>query len=113
YVSPGFFHAAGTPIIAGRDITWNEIYNQRHVILISENLARELWGTPTAAIGKHLREFSAMPWHEVIGVVGNVRENGVTQDTPQTIYWPPLMQYIFGSKALDAKRAVTFIIRSG
>ena len=112
YVSPGFFHAAGTRILAGRDITWKEIYNQRHVILISENLARELWVTPSAAIGKRMREFSEMPWHEVIGVVEDVRENGVTQDAPETIYWPPLMQYLFGRKALDAKRTMTFIIRS-
>jgi len=82
------------------------------VILISENLARELWGTPSAAIGKRMREFSSMTWHEVIGVVKNVRENGVAQDAPEIVYWPPLMNYIFGLTTLDAKRAVTFIIRS-
>jgi predicted permease len=112
YASPGFFHTAGTRLLAGRDITWEDIYKQRHVVLVSENLARELWSTPSAAIGKRVREFSEMPWHEVIGVVQNTRENGVAQDAPETIYWPPLMQYMFGSKALEAKRDVTFIVRT-
>jgi len=111
-VSPGFFDAAGTRIVAGRDITWNEIYNQRHVVLISQNLARELWGRPAAAIGKRIREFPSMPWHEVIGVVEDVRESGVTEPAPETVYWPPLMKYLFTSKELDAVRDVTFVVRS-
>jgi hypothetical protein len=93
-------------------MTWNEVYNQRHVVLISENLARELWGSAAAALGKRVREFPGMPWHEVIGVVEDVRENGVTQAPPKTVYWPPLMQYLFGSKKLEAWRAMTFVIRS-
>ena len=32
YVSPGFFHAAGTRLIAGRDLTWAEVYGLRHEI---------------------------------------------------------------------------------
>lgn len=112
HVSPGFFRTAGTQIVAGRDMTWDEIYNQRHVVLISQNLARELWGTAAAAIGKRVREFPVMPWHEVIGVVQDVRESGVTEAAPETVYWPPLMQYLFGSKKLDARRDVTFVVRS-
>jgi predicted permease len=112
HVSPGFFRAAGTRIMAGRDITWDEIYKQRHVVLISQNLAREVWGTPAAAIGKRVREFPSMPWHEVIGVVEDVRESGVTEAAPETVYWPPLMQYIFGSNRLDAWREMTFVVRS-
>jgi predicted permease len=112
YISPGFFRAAGTRIVAGRDIRWDEIYNQRHVVLISQNLARELWDTPAAAIGKRVREFPSMPWHEVIGVVEDVRESGVTEAAPETVYWPPLMQYLSGSKKLDAWREMTFVVRS-
>ena len=52
YVSPGFFHAAGTRLVMGRDLTWAEVYGLRPVVMLSENLARELWGSPSAAIGK-------------------------------------------------------------
>ncbi|HEX4772368.1 MAG TPA: FtsX-like permease family protein, partial [Bryobacteraceae bacterium] len=112
HISPGFFHAAGTRIVAGRDLTWTDVYEQRPVLLLSENLARELWGAPSAAIGKRMREFSSMPWHEVIGVVQKTRENGVGQEAPAIVYWPPLMSYLFGSKKADAIRTVTFVVRS-
>ena len=58
--------------------------------MVSENLAREMWGTPSAAIGKRLREFPSTPWHEVIGVVQDVRENGVQEKAPEIVYWPPM-----------------------
>ncbi len=112
YVSPGFFRAAGTRLVAGRELTWSEVYGLRPVVVISENLAREFWGTPSAAIGKRIREFSGMPWHEVIGIVGDVRENGVDEKAPAIVYWPPLMNYLFGSHEVDAVRTVTFVVRS-
>src|SRR6202140_2524232 len=77
YISPGFLQTAGTRLIAGREFTWSDVYGLRPVGRISENLARGMWGTPAAAIGKQLREFSSMPWHEVIGVIQDVRERGV------------------------------------
>jgi len=45
HVSPGLFETAGTRIIAGRGLTWTEVYGLRPVVLVSENLAREIWGT--------------------------------------------------------------------
>jgi predicted permease len=112
YVSPGFFHTADTRIIAGRELSWQDIYNGRPVVVISENLARELWGTAAASVGKRLREFDSMPWHEVIGVVQNTRENGADKAAPAIVYWPPLMSYLFGGKQLEAIRTVTFVVRS-
>jgi predicted permease len=112
YVSPGFFHAAGTRIVAGRELTWTEVYGGRPVVLLSENLAREIWGTPSAAVGKRIREFSGMPWQEVIGVIQDVRENGVDQKTPEIVYWPSIGDNIFGPSTINALRTVTFAVRS-
>jgi predicted permease len=112
YISPGFLRASGTRLIAGREFTWEEVYGLRPVVMISENLAREIWGTPTAAIGKQLREFSSMPWHEVIGVIQDVRERGVQENAPPTVYWPPMMKYLFGAQTAETIRTVTFVIRS-
>jgi predicted permease len=108
YVSPGFYGAAGTRIVAGRDLTWTEVYAVRPVVMISENLARDLWGSPSAAIGKRLREFKSMPWHEVIGVIQNVRENGVQTNAPEIVYWPAMVNNRFS----PVTRTVTFVIRS-
>jgi predicted permease len=112
YVSPGFLQTAGTRLVAGREMTWSEVYALRPVVMISENLAREMWGTPSAAIGMHLREFSNMPWHEVIGVVQDVHEKGVQERVPETVYWPSLMSNLYGPGPVGAVRAVTFAIRS-
>jgi predicted permease len=112
YVSPGYFHTAGTRIVAGRDFTWAEFYNLRPIGIISESLARELWGSPQAAIGKRFHEFQSSPWHEVIGVVQDVRENGVDQVSPATVYWPAMSNDIFGPGTLGAWRTVYFAIRS-
>ena len=43
-VSPRFFGTTGTRFIVGRDYEWSDLYGRRPVVIISENLARELWG---------------------------------------------------------------------
>jgi predicted permease len=107
-ISPGFLQTAGTRLVAGREMTWSEVYALRPVVMVSENLAREMWGTPSAAIGKYLREYSNMPWHEVIGVIQDVREKGLQEKAPEIVYWPPLAQNRFA----PAVRTTTFVIRS-
>jgi putative ABC transport system permease protein len=60
------------------------------VAIVSENLARELWGAPAAALGKRVRQFYGTPgpWQEVIGVAGDVHDDGVHVPAPATVYWP-------------------------
>ncbi len=112
YVSPDYFHTAGTRIVAGRGFTWAQIYGLIPVGILSESLARELWGSPQAAIGKRFREFPGMPWYEVVGVAQDVRENGVDQISPATVYWPPMMHDIYGPGSFDTRRTVYFAMRS-
>jgi predicted permease len=107
-ISPGFLQTAGTTLVAGRELTWSEVYSIRPVVMVSENLAREIWGTPEAAIGKHLREFKDMPWHEVVGVIQDVREKGVQEKAPEIVYWAPLVHNRFD----PVIRTTTFVIRS-
>jgi hypothetical protein len=68
------------------------------------------WGTPSAAIGKRFRYISEL-W-EVVGVVEDVRENGVHEKAPPTVYWPSMKRDLFGPNPLGAVRAVTFVVRS-
>ena len=112
YVSPGYFKTAGTRIVAGRDFTWAEVYNMRPVGMVSESLAREYWGSAQAAIGKNFREWTSMPWHQVVGVVEDVRENGVDQVSPETVYWTSMVPGIYGPGTFDAKRTVYFTLRT-
>ena len=112
-VSPGFFHTTGARLVAGREFTWTDIYGLRPMVLLSENLAREFWGTPSAAVGKRIRQYPNMPWHEVIGVVQDVRQNGIQEKAPEIVYWPALTRnYFVPNGGLFVTRAVTFVIRS-
>jgi predicted permease len=109
-VSPEFFRTAGTKMVAGRELTWIDVYGLRPGAMVSENLARELWGTPSAAVGKRFREFRR--WWEVIGVVQDVHENGVQSKAPAIVYWPSIMNDLYGPGTLDTVRTVTFAVRS-
>ncbi|HEX5235435.1 MAG TPA: ABC transporter permease [Silvibacterium sp.] len=113
YVSPGYFRAMGTHIVAGRDFTWADIYGLRPELIVSENFARESWGSAAAAIGKRVRQFSSMPWQEVIGVTEDVRVHGVDENAPAIIYWPAMLNDPYTQKpTIDAPNSAAFAIRS-
>jgi predicted permease len=113
YVSPNYFHTAGTKLVAGRDFTWDDNYGLRPVVIVSENFARESWGSASAAVGKRVRQFSSMPWQEVVGVVQDVRQHGVDQDAPPTVYWTAMLNDPYTrTPTIDGPRSVTFVIHS-
>ena len=111
FVSPGLIAAMGNHLVAGRDFTWNELYAKRPVAMISENLARELWRTPQAALGKRVRESAANPWYEIVGVVGDEHDTGLDQKPGSSVYWPLLMDNFAGSKVF-VWRTPFYVVRS-
>jgi predicted permease len=113
FVSPAYFSTMGTRLVAGRDFTWTDIYDLRPGVIVSENFARDSWGSASAAVGKRLRQFSNMPWQEVIGVVEDVRVHGVDEAAPAIVYWPAMLNDPYTPKpTIQAPRFVTFAIRS-
>jgi predicted permease len=113
YVSPAYFDTVGTHLVAGREFSWSDVYDLHDYVIVSENFARENWGSASAAVGKRVRQFSSMPWQEVIGVVQDVRQHGVDEQAPPIIYWPVMLKDPYNPKpAIEAQRAVTFAIRS-
>jgi predicted permease len=110
-VGPGLFRTMGNPLVAGRDLTWTDIYEARPVVIVSENLARELWGDPARAIGKRVRENPKGVWREVIGVAANERDDGVEKKAPAVVYWPLLIRKMWHMDE-RVQRNVAFAIRS-
>lgn len=110
-ITPGYFKTMGNPLLTGRDLTWTDIYDGRPVVMVSDNLARELWGSPAAAIGKRVRENPSGVWREVIGVVGNERDNGVDKKAPAIAYWPILIHKFWQFDTI-VRRDPAFVIRS-
>jgi putative ABC transport system permease protein len=114
--SPGLLAAIGIPLLAGRDLTWTDLYEYRPVVLISANMARELFATPPLAIGKRIRLDQDMLWREVVGVVADVREDGLREPAPSIVYEPSLMRVSSPEATLygpvQVYRSVIFSVRS-
>src|SRR5207302_3447077 len=110
-VARGFFIPVGTPLVDGRDLTWSDIYNRVPVAIISERMAREYWHDAGSALGKQIRVSPKDDWREIVGVVGDVREDGVDKEAPSSVYWPILTSKFEGND-LDAIRSVAFCMRA-
>jgi len=115
FVSPGYMKTMGGSLVAGRDFTWTDAYEMRPVAMVSETLARELWGHPSAAIGKRIRPYAKGPWRDVVGVVSDMRDDGLNQKATAVAYWPLLMGDFFAAGPDNrnfVQRSVTYVIRS-
>jgi predicted permease len=111
FVGPGYFATLGTRILAGREISWDDTYNKLPVAMISENMAREWWGSAQGALGKKIRVASTDDWREIVGVAEDVHYDGVDKPAPSTVYWPLLRANYEGQK-VDVYRGVSFAVRS-
>jgi predicted permease len=110
YISPGYISTVGSHLVAGRDFTWHELYNRAPLAIVSENLARELWGNPQAAIGKRIRFKPKDYSREVIGVLTNLNDDGIDQKPPAIVYWPLLQKNLEGPDTVI--RGLSYIIRT-
>ena len=111
FLSPGLLKTMGNTLVAGRDFMWADVYGKHPVALVSENLARELWKEPSAAIGKQIRENMNSAWREVVGVVGDERDEGVDKKAPSIAFWPMMMSKFEGDDVL-VRRTMAYMIRS-
>ena len=109
-ISPGALQTLGTPLLVGRDFTWEEIHSQRNVAMVSESFARGEWSTVEGAIGKRVLVGTSQTWQEVIGVVADVYDDGADRSAPLIIYWPARLQDFVAGTLL--RRSVNFVMRS-
>jgi putative ABC transport system permease protein len=109
-ISPGLFRTLETPLLAGRDLDWVEIHNERDVVLVSESLARETWNSVARAIGKRIKLGTDGPWQQVIGVVADVYDDGADKKPPATVYWPAREHPFIAGSIVPV--TVAFAIRS-
>jgi predicted permease len=113
FVSPGYFQTMGTPIVAGRDFTWDDLNSLSPMVIVSESFARDSWGSAAAAIGKRVKKYSKSPWQQVIGVVEDVHVHGVDETAPPIVYWPAMFYDRFTpNPTVDGLRMVTFVVHT-
>ena len=89
-VSPGYLKAMGMRLIEGRDLTWDDVANNRAVMILNETVARKLWpgkdpiGRMAVAGGMDA---------EVIGVIADVHETDAEDSAGAQMYLPAIKQY--------------------
>jgi predicted permease len=108
-ISPGYFEAAGTRLLRGRDFSWRDTTKTPYVAIVNEIFARKMWGD-TPAIGQHLillREDYGLNQvghlREVVGVVEDGKYNEM-QESPQPVVYLPLSQ--------NEQANIIFVVRS-
>jgi predicted permease len=103
-IEAGYFTTMGIPLLAGREFTANDTADAPKVAIVSERIVREyIPGGPGAAIGRRVRlgVFNADgEWLTVVGVVADIRQQGLDQDVKPMIYAP-----------FQQERAAPFLLR--
>jgi predicted permease len=78
-VSPDYFHAAGTAILRGRDISWHDDKNSPEVAVINETFARKIFGSVDNAIGRYFKPEVGSRL-QVVGVVQDGKYYQMTEE---------------------------------
>jgi MacB-like periplasmic core domain len=89
-VSPNYFETIGMRLLRGRSFTAADTPESAPVTVINETLARRIWPNENP-IGKRIKmgfPEDDDPWREVIGVVNDIKMNGVERDTSMQMYLP-------------------------
>lgn len=86
-VSPEYFRTIGIPLLRGRDFTRADRDTSAPPAIVSQRLAKTYWGGRDP-IGTRISADSGKNWLTVVGVVGDVRMQGLDQDVTDEIYLP-------------------------
>jgi predicted permease len=87
-LSPGYLEAAGTRLLTGRDVAWQDTARTPYVAIVNQTFARKMWGQ-TPAVGQHF----VLKGHltEVVGVAEDGKYHDL-QESPQPVVYPPFAQ---------------------
>ena len=87
-VDPQFFTVMRIPLTRGRQLDAADAPGRELAVVVDETLARRYWPGQDP-VGRRLREGysgTSQPWMRVVGVVGSVRQHGLTVDAKPTMY---------------------------
>ena len=88
---PGYFETLGIPLLEGRTFERRDHEGPMGVVVVSEAFANEYWPGESALgrrVTRGLPTFADVDWYTIVGVVGDVRDDGLSQEAPTMIYFP-------------------------
>ena len=89
-VSPEYFQAAGTSLLAGRDLTWNDDNGAPPVALVNRDFAERMFGSVTNAVGRYFKLLDRRRV-QVVGVVEDGKYLSLTEGAEPAIF-PPFLE---------------------
>jgi putative ABC transport system permease protein len=100
WAEPGYFRTVGIPLLQGRDFADADDLKARPVVIINQTLARRFFPDQNP-LGRRIKPgigngYSAPPMREIVGVVGDVKQKGLTAEPDPQVY-VPLAQSPLGS----------------
>jgi predicted permease len=84
WVAPRYFETYGTPLLAGRDFTFQDRGPAR-VAIVNQAMARFYFGG-ASPIGKHFTFLGEETAYEIVGLVGDAKYYEIREAPPRTIY---------------------------
>jgi putative ABC transport system permease protein len=88
-IDANYFKTMGIPLLAGREFTASDTAAAPNVAIISERIVREYFpGGPREALGRRVRVWGNSEWLTVVGVVADIRQQGLDQGVQPMIYAP-------------------------
>lgn len=111
-ISPGYMRALHIPTLQGRDISDADVAGRPAVVLISESMARQFWPGEDP-LGKRLTlTFFPDAVREVVGVVGDVKLDGLDQTRPSATLYFPIDQVSVPANGGWSSFPMTIVVRS-
>jgi predicted permease len=84
-ISPGYFRAAATALLSGRNFTDHDDKNAPRVAVINEEFARKIFGSSTDAIGRHFKVKDGSRI-EVVGIVADGKYVSITEEPKPAMF---------------------------
>jgi putative ABC transport system permease protein len=102
-VSPGFFHAAGIPLIRGREFAETDTKQSGRVVILNKTLSDRLFpnrdpiGQRVAWTGEVLKFIGLSgEWRTVVGIVGDTKDGGLDAEPRGAMFQPMKQEAMFG-----------------
>jgi predicted permease len=89
-ISPEYFRAAGTALLAGRAFSWHDDENSPRVAVVNREFAGKIFGAATNAIGRYFKLGDGTRV-QVVGIVEDGKYLNLTED-PETAMFVPVLQ---------------------
>jgi predicted permease len=91
YVSPRYFKAVETPLLAGRDVSFTDTAKTPAVAIVNQQFAKHLFHStdiqPNDAVGRYFKNTSGQPI-QIVGVVADGKYFSLTEDQEEAAFFP-------------------------